>query len=169
MAIHRWTWSWTKAFWFNIQAERQGSVKQPILYGQLLFGEQKQEEGKVRVKETGLTWSQFFPVTLRTSSACQGLCWVLKIPPVQDSPFLFSWRSLSYSIYLLWGRGKVKSILNSTAWRNALCLRASVSILFPLSKRDSLWKNWRDSRTCRRLLSMTVFSLQNSTALAGIG
>ena len=37
-------------------------MKQPILYGQLLFGEQKQEEGKVRVKETGLTWSQFSPV-----------------------------------------------------------------------------------------------------------
>ena len=41
-------------------------------------------------------------------------------------------------------------------------MRASVSILFPLSEWDHLWKNWRDSRTHQRLLSMVVPALLGS-------
>ena len=57
---------WTKALWFNIQAEGQGSPRQVIMYRQYPFSEQKQQEAKVKVKETDPTHSQIwvFPVTL---------------------------------------------------------------------------------------------------------
>ena len=45
VATHRWTGSQTKAFWFNIQVEGQGSPRQAIMYKQYLFSEQKQWEG----------------------------------------------------------------------------------------------------------------------------
>ena len=59
----------TKALWFNIQAEGRGSPtptpRQAIMYTQYPFSEQKQQEAKVKVKETDPTWSQIwlFPVT----------------------------------------------------------------------------------------------------------
>ena len=56
---------WTKALWFNVQAEGQGSPRQAIRYRQYPFSEQKQQEAKIKVKGTGPTWSQnwLFPVT----------------------------------------------------------------------------------------------------------
>ena len=56
----------TKALWFNIQAEGQGSQRQAIMYRQYPLSEQKQLEEKVKVKETDPPWGQilFFPVTL---------------------------------------------------------------------------------------------------------
>ena len=46
-----------KAFWVNIQAEGQGSLRQAIMYEQYPISQQKQWEVKVKVKETDLTWS----------------------------------------------------------------------------------------------------------------
>ena len=55
---------WTKAFWFNIQEEGQGSPRQAITYRQYPFSEQKQREAKV--KEIDPTCSQIwlFPVII---------------------------------------------------------------------------------------------------------
>ena len=66
VAIHRWTGSWTKALWFNIQAEGQSSPKQAVMDKQLPFSKQKQAKAMFNVKETDLTWSQnwLFPATL---------------------------------------------------------------------------------------------------------
>ena len=66
VAFPRWTASWTKALWFNIQAEGQGSPSQAIMYKQYAFSEQKQQEAKVKV--TDPTWSQnwlFPPMSLQ--------------------------------------------------------------------------------------------------------
>ena len=56
---------WTKALWFNIQPEGQGSPRQAITYRQYPFSEEKQRKTKVKVKETDPTCSQIwlFPVT----------------------------------------------------------------------------------------------------------
>ena len=43
-----WTGAWTKTFWFNIQVEGQGFLRQATLYGQYPFSEQKQQEAKVK-------------------------------------------------------------------------------------------------------------------------
>ena len=42
VAIRRWMGSQTKAFWFNLQAEGQGSLRKAVMYGQYTFREQKQ-------------------------------------------------------------------------------------------------------------------------------
>ena len=63
LPVAKWTGSWTKAFWYNIQVEKQGSLRQAFMYGQYSFSKQKQGEAKVQVKETDSTWGQFFPVT----------------------------------------------------------------------------------------------------------
>ena len=55
-ATCRQTESRRKAFWFNIQAEGQGSPRQPIMYKQYPFSEQKQRAAKVKV--TDPTWGQ---------------------------------------------------------------------------------------------------------------
>ena len=55
---------WTKARWFNIQAEGQSSLRQATMYRQYHFSEQKQWEENFKVKETDPTCSQIlvFPV-----------------------------------------------------------------------------------------------------------
>ena len=61
VAIQGWTGSWTKAFWFNIQAEGQGSLRQPVICRQYPFSilkQQKQQEAKIKVKETEPRWSR---------------------------------------------------------------------------------------------------------------
>ena len=42
----------------------QSSPGQAIMYGQYSFSEQKQGEAKVKVKETGTTGTQFFPIII---------------------------------------------------------------------------------------------------------
>ena len=56
----------TKALWFNIQAEGQGSPRQAIMYRQYPFSERKLRKAKVKVKETDPTCSLIwlFPVTI---------------------------------------------------------------------------------------------------------
>ena len=70
---------WTKALWFNIQAERQGSPRQAIMYRQYPFSEQKQQKAKVKVKETDLTYSQIwlFSVTVSYENGTQNLWWLM--------------------------------------------------------------------------------------------
>ena len=64
---------WTKALWFNIQAEGQGSQRQAIKYREYPFSEQKQQKAKVKVKETDPTCSQI---------------WLLPVPiPYCQCPF----------------------------------------------------------------------------------
>ena len=48
---------WTKALLFNIQAEGHGSPRQAIMCREYPFSEQKQQEAKVKIKETDPTWS----------------------------------------------------------------------------------------------------------------
>ena len=69
VTIHKWTGSGCflkqRHFWFNIQTEGQGSLRQAIMYTQHPFTKQKQQEAKVKVRETSQQGVRFlfFPVT----------------------------------------------------------------------------------------------------------
>ena len=52
VAIHRWTGSWTKALWFNIQVEGQGSLRQVSMC------DYNNESNKKQVEEMDPTWTQ---------------------------------------------------------------------------------------------------------------
>ena len=52
------------------------------MYEQYPFNEQKQQEAKIKVKETDPTWSQFFPVTLLRYARCSVCFTYLSLPTI---------------------------------------------------------------------------------------
>ena len=66
VAIHRWSGSWRKAFWFKIQVEGQGSLRQAIMYG-------LQQQWGAKVKRNRSIMESDF--VLRCNTCSFNTCW----------------------------------------------------------------------------------------------